>query len=453
MRPLSRSNKVTVSLAEALRTAIELHRQGRRGEAEILYLAVLENEPENVDALHFLGILRHQQGRRELAVELVSRAVEVKPDYVDAQNNLGNIHQEVGNLEAASACYEKALNLRPHDLNALKNQGTVLRKLGRLTASVAVLQQAQARAPQDVDLLHSLASSYRKLARHDEAAACLQTALAQRPNPQGFLLLGATYYVAGRIAEAAATYAAWLGAEPDNPIARHMVVACQSQGGTAAGDLPARADDAFIGQLFDGFASRFEEVLERLEYRGPALLAAALARSLGPPRADQIVLDAGCGTGLVAPVVRPYAHRLVGVDLSAKMLEKAARRSLYDETVQAELTAFLRSHPAGFDIVASADTLIYFGDLTHVLAAAAAALRPGGTLFFTLERAFDESRTRDGVRLNPHGRYSHTPAHVRDKLAAAGLAALEISDAIIRRENVDEVAGLVVAARRATAAS
>ena len=40
-------------------------------------------------------------------------------------------------------------------------------------------------------------------------------------------------------------------------------------------------------------------------------------------RRGERVLDAGCGTGLCGPLLRPYAKRLVGVDLSSGMLERA----------------------------------------------------------------------------------------------------------------------------------
>ena len=42
------------------------------------------------------------------------------------------------------------------------------------------------------------------------------------------------------------------------------------------------------------------------------------------------LLDAGCGTGLCASYLKPYARYLAGVDLSAGMLAKAALRKNYD---------------------------------------------------------------------------------------------------------------------------
>jgi predicted TPR repeat methyltransferase len=41
------------------------------------------------------------------------------------------------------------------------------------------------------------------------------------------------------------------------------------------------------------------------------------------------VLDVGCGTACAA-MLAPYARRMVGVDLSAKMLVQAEERHVYD---------------------------------------------------------------------------------------------------------------------------
>src|SRR6476620_7898555 len=107
------------------------------------------------------------------------------------------------------------------------------------------------------------------------------------------------------------------------------------------------------------------------------------------------VLDAGCGTGLCGPLFAPYARRLTGVDLSPGMLARAQERNVYDELVKGELTTYLLASPDRFDVVVSADTLIYFGTVDQAVGAAARALRPGGWLIFTLEEAVDSDGDAD----------------------------------------------------------
>ena len=78
------------------------------------------------------------------------------------------------------------------------------------------------------------------------------------------------------------------------------------------------------------------------------------------------VLDAGCGTGLCGPLVAPYARRLTGVDLSAGMLAQAKEKNVYDALMKGELTEYLRDSREAFDLIVSADTLVYFGGLEDV---------------------------------------------------------------------------------------
>src|SRR5262249_21348812 len=159
------------------------------------------------------------------------------------------------------------------------------------------------------------------------------------------------------------------------------------------------------------------------------------------------VLDAGCGTGLCGPLLAPYARRLVGVDLSAGMLTHAKEKKIYDALTRAELTDYLRNNHEAFDLIVSADALVYFGDLEGVLTAASAAMRPNGLLVFTLEHAVRAEPNVD-YRLEVHGRYSHAPAYVEQSLVAARLRP-EMAHAELRTEAGVPVAGPVIRAKKA----
>jgi predicted TPR repeat methyltransferase len=241
---------------------------------------------------------------------------------------------------------------------------------------------------------------------------------------------------------AAAVVREWHRAMPEDHVARHLLAA---QGGAEA---PERASEGFVRQTFDSYASSFDSVLANVRYAGPSLLDEALrSPEAGLDPSGLEVLDAGCGTGLCGPVLRPMAARLTGVDLSPNMLKRAALRELYDELVEGDLVRFLAEHPARFDLIVSADTLNYFGRLEPVMAAAAGALRERGRFAFTIELAADEPEAAERpFDLAHHGRYAHREAYVREAVTGAGLGLLRVERCVLRKEGGADVHALVVVA-------
>ena len=196
-----------------------------------------------------------------------------------------------------------------------------------------------------------------------------------------------------------------------------------------------RAPPHYVRALFADYADRFDaHLLERLRYRAPNRVQAALAGALEAPAAA--ALDLGCGTGLCGPLLAPLAGRLVGVDLSPEMLAVAGQRGCYDALVEADLLDWLATPPERFDLCAAADVLVYFGDLAPVFAGVARALRPGGLFAFTTEAA-----AGGGWRLTRTGRFRHAPAHVRRMAGTAGFAVLVQSRETLRTESDNPVAG------------
>jgi predicted TPR repeat methyltransferase len=392
--------------------AIEAHKAGDLPDAEAAYRRFLQGEPGNPDALNFLGMLRCQAGDPVEAEGLLRRSTEAEPSNPHAWLNLGNVLVILGKQEEARAAFTRATELAPDLAMAWFNLGVCL---GRCKQPL-------------------------------EAASALHRALKIEP---GYLpayeYLGHVLYRLGNFAEAAELYREWLVYDPDNAIARHMLAATSGRG------APSRAADEYVRQVFDGFADSFDERLASLRYRAPQLVAQRLERdAAGDAPLD--ILDAGCGTGLCGPLLAPLARRLMGVDLSVAMIEKARARGVYAELVPGELCAFMRTRPAAFDVVVSADTLVYFGALEEPLRAARCCLRGGGRLIFTVER-LDPSReptsAKPSYRLEPHGRYSHSEGYVRGVLEEAGFGAISIETGVLRWERGAEVAGLIVLARAA----
>lgn len=430
-----------LSIDEAMRLATSLHRAGHREDAFKIYTRVIELAPNHADALHFLGILAHEQGSDADAVRLMAHSVVLAPDRPGFRSNLGNLLLDNERFEDAEREYREALALDPDRPDALNNLAVLCKALGRYDEAERSLLRALELAPDFNIARNNLARLYLRIGRIEESVAQACEALVHDPlSAPSREMLGYAYCKSRRFDEAAKVYREWLADEPDNPNALHHLAACTGQG------VPPRASDAYVQSVFDAFANSFDSRLAKLEYRAPHLVAMAVSDRLGAAAADLQVLDAGCGTGLCAPLLKPFASKLVGVDLSHGMLAKARRRDLYDELHQAELTGYMRQHPASYHLVVSADTLVYFGVLDEAMGAAAETLLPGGLLCFTVE-GLGNGEPGD-YHLQHHGRYAHSRAYLETVLKRAGLDVLKLDREVLRSEGGEPVAGWLVLAQR-----
>jgi len=403
------------------------HRAGRLTEAEVGYCRVLRSRPNEPSALRFLALLHFHRGEADSALQYLSRSLEHEPRNPRAWNDLGGMFISLSRADDALAAYRKAVVADPSFAEGWYNIGICLRDTGDLEGALDNLREAIARQ----------ADYFRAY----EALAML-------------------LYQLGRMREAAETYLEWSVRDPANSKARHMAAAASGQ------NVPSRASEDYVRDLFDSAAGKFDLNVEQLSYRAPELVAAALA-SHASERPLLAVLDAGCGTGLCGPLIRARCETLVGIDLSQKMIDQARARGCYDELIPAELTAFMQAHPNSFDAVVCADTLVYFGSLDEALNAARTTLRPSGLLIVTLE-ALIASRNEDdrdagiesGVgenndgstsadhRLQFHGRYAHSEAYIRRVFGDTGFEVELLIREPLRKEALQDVAGYLVTARR-----
>ena len=425
---------------QAMQLAIAHHRQGHLEVAARIYADILQRHPRRPDALNFMGMLQFQLGDAERAHALLRDASMVAPREAGVWNNLGNVLAELGRLPEADKAFRRSLAL-VEGPEALTNVARLQRRRKEWARSEASCRRALALAPRYGEAWHYLSLALLGQNRTEEAfQAAVQAELlmpAQKGRRESY---GRALSEAGEHARASAFYRDWIEKEPGNPYPIHHLAA-------SLGESPGRASDAYVEQVFDKFAASFDAHLAALQYRAPALVAEALRIAVPPPAARYDVADLGCGTGLCGPLLRPWARSLVGCDLSAGMLERATTRECYDVLLKAELVQFLVERPRAFDVLVSADTLIYFGELAPLFAAAHAALRPGGTFVFTLESSPEKATT--DFTLTQSGRYSHTRAGLDARLVAAGLVERGIIAASARYEGGKAVPGLLVTVTRA----
>jgi predicted TPR repeat methyltransferase len=433
--------------------AVTLLRAEQLDAADALLARILEIAPDHPDALHFQGVLRHAQGRTDEGIALIRASLLRLESQAGAWNNLGNLLVHAQQFDDAARAYEASVRHAGHNAaeaaaDALNNIAILHRRHGRWAESEQAARHAIALRPEFGDAWYNLSLALMGQRRVHDGLIASSRAIALWPRQTlGRSQVIRALTLLGEREQAAQLYREWLAEEPDNPVVQHMLAACDDTPGAA----PPRASDAYVEHVFDAYAESFDASLERLHYRAPELVAQELERLLGAPRGALAIVDAGCGTGLCGPLLRPWAARLAGCDLSVGMLRRAKVRGSYDVLHRAELGYYLATQPGAFDAVVSADTLCYFGDLHDVLAAAAHALRHDGRIVFTVEALTDADAGAGTapVHLQTTGRYAHTREHLRDCLQAAGFDALRIEPAVSRTEGGRDVPGWLASARRA----
>ncbi len=201
---------------QAVRSAVAFHRQGNLAAAEELYQSVLAEQPDQVQALQFFGLLRMQQNRPADAWALLERALAVDPRSADALSaasaallalgrsadalekldaliavrpgdaaahyNRGVVMVALGRLDEAVASYRKAVELAPNHAPALFNLANVEAGLGRYAEALTCYERVLVLAPQHSDALNNSANALSKLGRNDEALLRLNRLLALKPD-------------------------------------------------------------------------------------------------------------------------------------------------------------------------------------------------------------------------------------------------------------------------------
>jgi len=147
-----------------------------------LYQNVLDSEPNNPEALHFLGVLHHQQGDHARAIELIVRAVALKPNCPEFHANLAEVYRARGQFDRATGCCRAALSLKPDFPEALANLGLALQGMGRSREAADQFRGALVLRP-DFALAHNnLGKVLRETGRLGEALTHFQRAVELDPS-------------------------------------------------------------------------------------------------------------------------------------------------------------------------------------------------------------------------------------------------------------------------------
>jgi SAM-dependent methyltransferase len=190
--------------------------------------------------------------------------------------------------------------------------------------------------------------------------------------------------------------------------------------------------DRELARAFDSQAPKFERAPVQSD---PAALERLVRASALPPGGR--ILDAGCGPGLVAAALLASGLRIVGVDLSREMIERARDRcaAFGDRATFLQVSVFdpsLEQH-GPFDGAISRYVLHHVVEPAAFVARQVGLLRPGGVLV-VCDHLTDPDPARAGhhERLERARDRSHirslTGGQIVDLFAAAGLSEITMTE-------------------------
>lgn len=421
--------------------ATALVSQDRSAEAAAALGRSLDIDPDQPTAWTALAAASLTNGSLETAEAACAASLALKPDDADVWRIRALVLTRQEDFEGASQAYAQVSQLEGESAEVCLQHGVALLKCGRFAEASERIDRCAALDPEGdarreikpiCDLI-GVALDAGADAVDASAAAALAAAA-----PDGDRMFKAAFLYLANFGhgEAAARVAdAWVARFPDDIEAAHLRDATSTR-------VAERQPEALVAQHFDAMAEDFDErLVQRLGYRGPERFEALLAAHI-PAEGRLEVFDLGCGTGLCARVLRPYARWLEGIDLSPLMIEKARKRGLYDRLEEDDLVAALEGQVSRWSLLLAADTLPYLGDLEPLFGAAARALLPGGWFAFSTEDV-----EGGAYLLKPNGRYGHGRPYV-EQVMAGRFEIRAHETGVLRREGGREVPGAYYLLRR-----
>jgi len=195
--------------------AIEHHKAGRLGEAEELYVRILEIDRNHADSYHLLGLVSYGVGDLASAEALVRHAISLR-NAAPFHFSLGNVMMSAGRLDAAADCYRRAIAIEPDYVQALNNLGVVLLKNGKFDEALPYIEKAIELNPLYADAHNNLGMIMKEKGRPAEAASCFERAIKLKPDyAEAHNNLGIALRMLDRIDEAIEQYEKTIDLKPD----------------------------------------------------------------------------------------------------------------------------------------------------------------------------------------------------------------------------------------------
>lgn len=161
--------------------------------AENYYLEALELDPGNNDIKNYLSKVYLEQEMTDDAIMLLSEIAEDTQDKL-VWMRIGKIYAEMEYYDEAQAAYEKALEIDPNYPNAYLEIGYILYDQDFLEDAIPCLERATNEFPEDEDVQKKLAACYKNTGQLGSAIQQYKDIIAEQPdNIRAYMNLANSY--------------------------------------------------------------------------------------------------------------------------------------------------------------------------------------------------------------------------------------------------------------------
>ena len=160
---------------------LDAKKRGRVDESARACHEILRQDPEQADALRYMGIMAFRKGEIGRAVAYLERAVAARPAAADFRNDAGAARRAAKDLPAAEEHYRQAIALAPTLAAAYYNLGNLLRDRENREEAIIHYRAAIDRDPEYAAAHNNLGLVLRDLGQEEDAMDAFRSALAVQP--------------------------------------------------------------------------------------------------------------------------------------------------------------------------------------------------------------------------------------------------------------------------------
>ncbi|WP_445221031.1 tetratricopeptide repeat protein [Bradyrhizobium sp. Pa8] len=200
--------------------ALSLHDKGDIAAAAKLYRRIIDANPNNLHAVHFLGVAEAAAGNIDRAKLLMTRSLQSKPVNVEFIENYAAVLHRAGEHDELVRLCQHGLQFAPTSLGLLHGSAAGLLALSRHPEAIEQLTRLLAHHPRHFPAHFMLGSALAKSRQYERALASYDQALQLNPRlAEAHLDKGTIHFATSRYDDALAAYDNALTLRPDQAAA------------------------------------------------------------------------------------------------------------------------------------------------------------------------------------------------------------------------------------------